>query len=460
MLAATALPAFAASGRILLPTVTGREGATVLQGYTGWIDAFAKGYGKSAVARIQDDGTFELDVPAQPVSLILMFDRIETPPIVIPRWPANDDDYDIHVPVEYACVPHGPVASWPEAWIEKRVNVYQSFVARGTHLYGLAMFIRPQENPEGNKYQMMLHAGSPETKALMLTGAVAPDPGWSNEFDRVAAEKSNHSLVRAGWRHGDMPVKPGEMYTIRAEAYRTHGNKQFHLHSFIRPDHGDGYPHGRAYIEGEPTDGDLCCLVFSDAHGQYIENQIRTEDWEIFLPGHRPTTDWGQTFLSHGTSLAGLSFWAQSASDNQVMGEIRIRQEGPWGKVVGPVKIFRSRPSPHRPRITYPDIPAPLPENRDYYASTPKLFQIAYAPDEVPLEPGQTYYIEITPTDPLLLYADGHFYQHGHAYYEGLTVERQPVGRRIFHSARWTLLMNIVTYARPGGEPIAGPAAN
>lgn len=136
------------------------------------------------------------------------------------------------------------------------------------------------------------------------------------------------------------------------------------------------------------------------------------------------------------------------------MGEVRIREDGPWGKVIDPVKIFRSRPSPYRPRITYPDIPAPLPENKSYYASKPKLFQVSYAPDEVQLEPGKTYYIEITPTRPLLMFADGHFYQHGHAYYEGLTVERQRVGTRIFHSTRWTLLMNIVTYARPGGEPI------
>ncbi len=446
--------ASAAKGRVLVPTVTGREGMTVLEGHPGWIDCFAAGYGKSTVARIREDGTFELDVPQKPSALMLMFDRIETPPIVIPQWPVEEGNDDIVLPVEYSCVPPGPSDTWNEDWIEQRVNVYQSFVARGTMIYGLSMFIRPQQNPEANKYQMMFHAEGPHTKALMLTDAVAPDPGWSNAFDRVAGEKNHTTLVRAGYRHGDMPVEPGKTYAIRAEAYRSHGGKQFHLHSYVRPDNGDGYTQGLAFIEERPSDGDLCCLIFSDAHGQYVENQIRTEDWEIFLPGHRPTTEWGQTFVNHGASLAGISFWAVSANDEQVMGEVRIREEGEWGKVLDPVKIFRSRPSPHRPRITYPDIPGPVEGYADYYTSTPKLFQVAWLPDELKLEKDKTYYIDIVATKPLLMFADGHFYQHGHAYYEGLKVERQPVGRRIFHSARWTLLMNIVTYARLGGVPL------
>jgi hypothetical protein len=304
----------------------------------------------------------------------------------------------------------------------------------------------------------MFHEDGPDGPVRFLKDAVSPDPGWSGKMDRVGSGKGDGPILRAGWRHGDVPVEPGRTYAIRAEAHRSHGGIQYKLDAYVRPDDGDGYPRGQAFVDKKALGGDLCCLVFSDAHGQRVENQIRAEDWEIFIPGHRPTTKWAQTFVAHGVSLAGLSFWAASANEDQVMCEVRVREDGPWGKIIKPVKLARSRPSPARPRIVYPEIPAPLPEYRSYYESTPKLFQVAYLPDEIKLTPGKTYCIELAPTKPLMLYADGVFYQHGHAFYEGLKVDRQVVGHSIFHSTRWTLLMNIVTYARPGGEPlVAGP---
>ncbi len=363
--------------------------------------------------------------------------------------------FDVVIPVEYACVPPGFPASWDKNWVHSGVNFFQTFIPRGTHLYGLSLFHKPSKKPEANRFQMMLHEDRPEGPVRYLKDAVSPDPGWSGKLDRVAAEKGDSAVLRAGWRHGDMPVKAGRTYAIRAEAHRSHGGVQYKLAAYVRPDNGDGYGNGQAFVDGRSLGGDLCCLVFGDSHGQYVENQIRAEDWEIFLPRHRPSRDWGQSFLAHGASLAGVSFWAASHNTSQVMCEVRVREDGPWGRIIKPVKVARSCLSAARPRIVYPEIPAPLQEYRSYYDSSPKLFQAAYLPDEVKLTPGRTYYIQLLPTKPLILYADGHFYQHGHAYYEGLKVERQELGQRIFHSKRWTLLMNIVTYANPGGRPLS-----
>jgi hypothetical protein len=48
------------------------------------------------------------------------------------------------------------------------------------------------------------------------------------------------------------------------------------------------------------------------------------------------------------------------------------------------------------------------------------------------------------------MYADGYYCHDGFASYEALQVDR--VGKPwAFHSERWTLAMNIVTYAKVGG---------
>ncbi|NLE59381.1 MAG: hypothetical protein GX616_13550, partial [Planctomycetes bacterium] len=90
-----------------------------------------------------------------------------------------------------------------------------------------------------------------------------------------------------------------------------------------------------------------------------------------------------------------------------------------------------------------------------FYKLPSRLFQVAYMPDEIELKPGKTYYIEVIPTRPIMMYADGDYYKDGYAYYERLKADRasgaQPYA---FHSERWTLAMNIVTYANKGGAPL------
>ncbi len=154
-------------------------------------------------------------------------------------------------------------------------------------------------------------------------------------------------------------------------------------------------------------------------------------------------------------SLAGLSFWAGTdKNDPPVKCEIRIRPEGEWEHPIGPTKVAVGHASPQRPIIRYPDWHAELEGCAEYYKLPSTLFQAAYVPDEMPLTPGKTYHVDITASRPIMAYADGDYYADGYAYYEGLQVDR--VGsntRRTFHSNRWTLAMNIVTYANREGRP-------
>jgi hypothetical protein len=251
------------------------------------------------------------------------------------------------------------------------------------------------------------------------------------------------------------------VYAIHIGGYRSHGGQNFDLDTFVRPDAGDGYAQGRAYLgnAGNPVDGDLCLILAGNSNGQLVENQIRSEEWDVIQPKRPPVTRWGQTFVSHGVSMAGFVCWANSGSAAPVSCTIRIREEGPDGAVIGPTRTMVGHDCSPGPYVRYPDQPGPLPGHEVYYKWSDKdpaavfpdkVFQVAYFPDELPLEPGKSYYIELEFTKPVLVYVDGDFYHGGFGYYNGEKVEHE---RHLQHGdKRWTLAANIVTYERPGGR--------
>lgn len=443
-----------ATGTMVVPRLTGRPETRPFDGHPGWVDVYQRGYGKSASARIGDDGRFSLPDQPAPSALIAMFDRIETPPLIVPSWPAGPGHFNVLIATEYACVPDGTRDQWDKLYKVRAYDFHQTFVPRCTQIYGFSIFDGPKIADWGNRIHVRLQEDGPAGKVIVLKDHGSPDPDWEGPWEELTCGTSDRELPRVGWRHGSLEVTPGRTYAVRASGYHSHSGRNFQLDAYVRPDHGDGYPEGQAFGDGKPLGGDLCCLIFGNGNGQLVENQIRTEEWEIFIPRHRPTQVWGQTFVAHGVSLAGVSFWAGSGGAEQVMCEVRVRENGPWGSLVKPVKVARSHESPLRPIIRYTDTPAQMPELQDFYKLPCQLFQAAYLPDELPLKPGRTYYIEVIATRPLMMYADGDYYGDGFAYYEGLKVERQEAGRMTKHSTRWTLAMNIVTYMKKDGGPL------
>ena len=455
VLAAVCPPAFAAQGTIIVPYVSGRPERHLFTGHPGWVDVYRAGYGKSGSARINPDGTFTLPDPDKPVCLIAMLDKMETPPVIVPTWPVAPGNYEVAIPVEYACVPDGTNKEWDKKYAAVATEWCQSIVPKCTQLYGLTLLDGAPWTRWGNKMHLCIHDGGPDGPMIFLKNYWHPDPYHVVRVERVSSNRGQYGILRAGWRYGNVETAPGRTYTLRAEGYRSHGGDRWKLNAYVRPDVGDGYPQGQAFADNKPVDGDLVCLVFGNSHGQLVENQVMAEDWEIFLPRHRPSDRWGQTFVAHGVSLAGLCFWASSGDQPSVTCEVQLREEGPWGKVIKPVKTVTAHESPDRPIIEYPDTPAPLPGYESWQKLPARLFQAAWLPDELKLTPGKTYYVELLASKPLLLYADGNAYQDGFAFYEGLKVDRQEGGRITKHSVRWTLFMSIVTYANPAGAPLA-----
>lgn len=186
----------AAEGRVLVPALTGRPERQVLKGFTGWIDAYGRGYGRGASARIRADGTFQLDTAKQPACLIAMFDRMETPPIVVRRWPDASGGSDIIIPVEYACVPAG----YPQEWQPLMVRATffsQTFVPRCTEVYGFSVFDGPKITDNGNQIHVFVHENSPDTQPLFIKQRESPDPGMAGRWDMLTG--GSPTVVWLAW---------------------------------------------------------------------------------------------------------------------------------------------------------------------------------------------------------------------------------------------------------------------
>ena len=93
--------ATAVEGTFTIPYITGRPGQQPFA-RAGWVDAYASGNSTGVSARIGPDGKFKLPEPGKSVCLIAMFDRMETPPVVLPGWPAKDGVFDARITCAYA----------------------------------------------------------------------------------------------------------------------------------------------------------------------------------------------------------------------------------------------------------------------------------------------------------------------------------------------------------------------
>lgn len=457
LLAITAAPAAAADmieGVVTIPVITGRAERQPFTGRPGWVTVFPAGESKGVSGRVGKDGRFKLPAPEAPVTLVAMFDRMETPPVIIPKWPIEPDNYDVPITPEYCCAPPGYPEVWKEKYMLRAHNFYQTFVATCSQLYQVSVWDGPKIIWWGNKVNMSILEGGHQGPRIMMNA-------WAGEGqeDHTSASHSDFELPRGGWRHGDMPVIPGRKYAVRVGGYNSHGGEHFNLDAFVRPDNGDGYGPGQAYQEKVATGGDLCMMLFGNGNGQILENNLRCEEWEIFIPKREPTRNWGQTFRASGVSLAGLTFWASNGSDRQVSCTVRVRENDARGRQIGPAKTCASMDVPDRPKIRYPDYPGELPDHGAFYKLPSDFFQIGFKPDEVPLEKGRTYYIEVEAGEPVMFYADGDFYTRGYAYHNGEKIgDNLPKGST-FHSGRYTLLMNIVLYENPKGAPNTYPPA-
>lgn len=438
---------WAADGAIVFPVITGYPDTQFFYPHPGWIDMFPGGPSTGVGAAVVSGGTFTLPDPSEPVPLIAGFERMETAPLILPSWNPSPGgltgwDFPAAEHYDYVCIPRGYPSSWDPDYMVRAHEFWQTFIANSRWLYSVTVFDGPQIIWWGNKVFVSIHQGG-------VDGPVIAMRFHDTTTNIQTAQHTDYEFPRVGFRHGDIELQPGMKYAVQVTGYKTHGGTGYDLDAFIRPDAGDGYGPGRAYADRVPHEGDLCMFVMGNATGQIVENQIRSEEWEILIPKRPPVTRWGQTFVAHGLSMAGVQLWASNGSANPVSCTVGIRENGPGGSPVGPVKTAAGRAISERPIIRYPDIPGELPGYETYYDPPYDQFSAAWVPDEAPLVPGRTYYVDLQFSEPVMAFVDGDYYHDGYGYYSG----QQITSDNLFHSPRWTMAMSIVTYENPGGAP-------
>jgi hypothetical protein len=430
------------TGTVTVPIITDRPGRQPFAPHPGWVDLYGRGESTAVSARIGEDGHFDVSGLEGQYSAIASFDVMETHPIILPRWNSNED-LEIPIVCDYACIPLGYPEIWDASYTQTSHWFFQTFRAKSKHLYSCSAFDGKEVIDWGNKLSATVREGGPLGPTIPAKHEEGPG------IPDMSASHTRHGFPHMGWRHGDIALEPGKKYAIGIRGYESHGGQKFLLDSFICPEDGNGYMEGMAYQENIGVEGDLCLFIVGNLSGQVVENQVRTEEWEIMIPKHSPAKDWGQSFVSHGVSMAGVAFWGSNGSAEPVTCEVSIREDGPGGRRIGPTKTAVGHESPKKPIIRYPDWPGPLEGYDSYYEPPFDLFQASFLPEEVPLTPGESYYIELRFSEPVMLFADGEYYPDGYGYYDGRKMEED----QMFHSKRWTLAMGIVTYENKGGAP-------
>lgn len=166
------------------------------------------------------------------------------------------------------------------------------------------------------------------------------------------------------YRSGDISLVPGETYAIRLRGV----DGDFGIMS--RVEDGNGYAQGQAFDRnGNGQNRDLNITVFTDNDGTVIPYAKTTPGlgslahWEGY---------WGQTFKATGSSLAAADLWFASTNWN-IKIRFRVYTGDPGGPRIGPSKIA----------------------NGASQTAGVGLIGYSWAPDEVPLVIGGTYYIEM-----------------------------------------------------------------
>lgn len=276
--------------------------------------------------------------------------------------PGENREVNVELPVEYTthvvCCAGDPW-TWPQsAW-------YQTYTATGTSVTGVVFRIA---DGGGGPCAVSIHEsnGNPNPTTWPQVG---PTRTWPD------AGSLGDNWVR--WRSGEVPTTPGVQYAVRVAGINRN------LQPLRRTKDWMSYQGGQAYdASGNPHEFDLDYMVFGDTDGTVMPVACRNPlksflNWQEqhWAPG------WGQTWVATGSSLAAVDVWEKGRGCAEAWDMLfawRVREGGPHGPQIGPTKI--TKPAWWGPEIG--------------------LQAVSYSPGEVPLTPGQTYFVEF-------LYAGG-----------------------------------------------------
>lgn len=265
---------------------------------------------------------------------------------------------DFEPPSDYHCAFGNKSASWGDnPWTIFGSPWYQTFMATGTSITGVSFKL----------------AG---TNATAMTVTIHQDNGgnvttWPQVgISRVCTGLGPLSDNWIRYRSGEIPTTPGLRYALKLTGQSGLANNNFAI--FRRIEDGQGYAGGQAYDSaGQAQNFDLYAMIFSDSDGTVIPYvSVLYEagsliDWSY---------TWWQEIKAIGNSLAGAGIFFAGGTTWDIPLDFRVRIGGPQGQQVGPKKTGRGA----------------------YQASSSGFAGASWNPGEVPLTPGQVYFLEVS----------------------------------------------------------------
>ncbi len=220
----------------------------------------------------------------------------------------------------------------------------QMFAASGSSV----VMVTVRSPLAGVEFRASIHEGGPN----------GPQIGPSRTFTSPAGP----SDVRLIWSGGEVPTVPGGLYYLKLKAAGT--TKGMLCYNDPIPDMSDPMPEGALYHDGviaHPS-ADLGVTICSDDDG------VLTNMWTRSGGSPISATQVGQTFTARGTSLLSFVAWIPD-----VYGTYQATlYDGVGGSKIGVSK-----------------------RSKVMRSGDPEVMWV-WSPDECPLTPGNTYYLEIT----------------------------------------------------------------
>ncbi len=250
---------------------------------------------------------------------------------------------------------------------------YQTYTATGTSVRGVTFFLAGVDIQPGQEYS------SAEVAILKDNGN--PNPvNWDFVGSRMEPRIDSGTDNWVRFRSGEIPTIPGTRYAVRISGRNQSFSGSVNFQPYKRNKDANSYVGGQAYnAAGVAQSFDLNYTVFSDNDGTLVTMNRRAVGLGYLCDEGFFGTQWGQTFIAQGQGLAGADVWAAGANHRWELDFMwKIRPGGPSGTQIGPTKITRAA----------------------YQTFGAGLHGVSYAPGEVQLIPGQTYYIEFAISNP------------------------------------------------------------
>lgn len=269
----------------------------------------------------------------------------------------------LDTPAHYSVMYNEGYHEWGEKpWIMGS-DFYQTFVATTPHITRIAAQLADKS---GDHYHLTLNY------AVYATGD-GPPSGWKrispvrSRFLAGTVDPIIH-IFHVVYRSEEVTLTPGKTYAIRLWRAPQSQSETFAL--VARPDRGDGYAGGCLYNGDERLkDRDAYAYVSGGSAGTVVNHFPLNAELKTFAGMGRR---FGQTFKANGVGLAAADIvYTDGQQTPPTLPIVFQLYDRPDGQPIGPARTCRGLPLAYQGRAA-----------------------VAWRPKEVPLVPGDEYYLE------------------------------------------------------------------